>query len=52
MTCFVYILRNPDGKIHIGQTAEIAFCLKQHNDPDNNSLERPNRFELSLNSQG
>jgi putative endonuclease len=30
---FVYVLRNPDGKIYIGQTDHVPHRLYQHNDP-------------------
>ena len=32
---FVYILRNPRGKIYIGQTDNLTKRLGQHNDPEN-----------------
>jgi predicted GIY-YIG superfamily endonuclease len=35
MAFFVYVLKNPDGRIYIGQTADLAFRLQQHNDPAN-----------------
>ena len=29
----VYVLRNPDGKLYIGQTRNLSHRLRQHNDP-------------------
>ena len=31
---WVYVLRNPQGEIYIGQTSDLACRLTQHNDPD------------------
>ena len=32
--CWVYVLLNPQGKIYIGQTTNLATRLSQHNDPE------------------
>jgi predicted GIY-YIG superfamily endonuclease len=40
----VYVLRNPDGKIYIGQTANMAIRLRQHNDPDHKLTRTTKRF--------
>jgi len=29
----VYVLKNPDGKFYIGQTADLKKRLREHNDP-------------------
>ena len=34
MVFFVYVLLNPEGKIYIGQTADLERRFAQHNDPD------------------
>jgi len=34
MGCAVYVLLNPQGKIYIGHTSNLARRLAQHNDPD------------------
>ena len=34
MPFFVYVLKNPEGKIYIGQTQDLQKRLKEHNDPD------------------
>jgi predicted GIY-YIG superfamily endonuclease len=44
MAFFVYVLRNPDGKIYIGQTADLAFRLRQHNDSRNKFTRTTKRF--------
>jgi putative endonuclease len=44
MIYFVYVLRNPDGKIYIGQTADITIRLQQHNDPGNKFTRTTKRF--------
>jgi putative endonuclease len=30
---WVYVIRNPEGRIYIGQTDRLAWRLHQHNDP-------------------
>ena len=30
----VYVLLNPEGKIYVGQTADLSRRLQQHNDPE------------------
>ncbi len=32
--CWVYVLLNPQGKIYIGQTTDLATRVSQHNDPE------------------
>jgi predicted GIY-YIG superfamily endonuclease len=44
MIYIVYVLRNPDGKIYIGQTADIAIRLQQQNDPGNKFTRTTKRF--------
>ncbi len=34
MCYFVYVLRNPQGAIYIGQTSDLPRRLHQHNNPD------------------
>ena len=41
---FVYVLRNPDSKLYIGQTADLAFRLRQHNDPAHTLTRTTKRF--------
>ena len=31
---WVYVLRNPQGKIYIGQSHDLSRRLRQHNDPN------------------
>ena len=32
MSFFVYILRNPEGRVYIGQTSDLKLRLRQHNE--------------------
>ena len=41
---FVYVLRNPDGKIYIGQTDNAPRWLHQHNDPTHALTRTTKRF--------
>ena len=41
---FVYVLRNPDGKIYIGQTDNVPHRLYQHNDPTHTLTRTTKRF--------
>jgi putative endonuclease len=41
---FVYVLRNPDGKLYIGQTDNISHRLHQHNDPTHTLTRTTKRF--------
>jgi predicted GIY-YIG superfamily endonuclease len=41
---FVYVLRNPDGKIYIGQTENGPHRLCQHNDPIHTLTRTTKRF--------
>src|SRR6266496_2024070 len=41
---FVYVLRNPDGKLYIGQTDNIPHRLHQHNDRPTRSPEQRSAF--------
>jgi predicted GIY-YIG superfamily endonuclease len=41
---FVYVLRNPDGKLYIGQTVNVAHRLSQHNDPSDTLTRTTKRF--------
>ena len=41
---YVYVLRNPDGKLYIGQTRDLAFRLHQHNDPKHTLTRTTKRF--------
>jgi len=34
MSFSVYVLLNPQGRIYIGQTSQLAVRLAQHNDPE------------------
>jgi predicted GIY-YIG superfamily endonuclease len=43
-TCVVYVLQNPDGKLYIGQTEQIAFRVQQHNDPVHTLTRTTKRF--------
>lgn len=40
----VYVLINPDGRIYIGQTADLSRRLAQHNSPDHRLTRTTNRF--------
>lgn len=40
----VYVLRNPDGRIYIGQTADLDRRLAQHNSPDHTLTRTTKRF--------
>ena len=33
-TFYVYVLKNKEGKIYIGQTDDLARRVEEHNDPD------------------
>ncbi len=41
---FVYVLRNPDGKLYIGQTNNLVLRMQQHNDPSNTFTMTTNRW--------
>jgi predicted GIY-YIG superfamily endonuclease len=41
---FVYVLRNPDGKIYIDQTDNVPHRLHQHNDPTHTLTRTTKRF--------
>ena len=41
---YVYVLRNPDGKLYIGQTRDLSFRLRQHNDPNHTLTRTTKRF--------
>ena len=41
---FVYVLRNPDGKIYIGQTDNVPDRLYQHNDSTHTLTRTTKRF--------
>jgi len=43
-SCFVYVLRNPGGKLYIGQTRDLSFRLHQHNDPQHTLTRTTKRF--------
>ena len=34
MPYFVYVLANPEGKVYIGQTGDLARRLREHNAPE------------------
>jgi putative endonuclease len=38
------VLRNPDGKLYIGQTRDLPFRLHQHNDPAHTLTKTTKRF--------
>ena len=44
MSFSVYVLQNPDGKIYIGQTDDIARRARQHNDPAHTLTKTTMRF--------
>ena len=44
MQSWVYVLRNPDGKLYIGQTTDLDHRLRQHNDPQNRLTRTTKRF--------
>jgi putative endonuclease len=41
---YVYVLRNPDGKLYVGQTRDLAFRMHQHNDPKHTLTRTTKRF--------
>jgi putative endonuclease len=41
---YVYVLRNPDGKLYIGQTRDLSFRVAQHNDPKHTLTRTTKRF--------
>ena len=41
---FVYVLRNPDGKLYVGQTRNLLYRVRQHNDPDHTLTRTTKRF--------
>jgi predicted GIY-YIG superfamily endonuclease len=41
---YVYVLRNPDGKLYIGQTRNLAQRVHQHNDPQHTLTRTTKRF--------
>jgi putative endonuclease len=40
----VYVLRNPDGKLYIGQTDDLSRRIQQHNDPLHTLTRTTKRF--------
>jgi putative endonuclease len=40
----VYVVRNPDGKIYIGQTDQLPIRIQQHNDPAHTLTRTTKRF--------
>ena len=41
---FVYVLRNPDGKLYTGQTQNLKQRVHQHNDPAHTLTKTTKRF--------
>ena len=41
---FVYVVRNPDGKLYIGQTDNLSRRALQHNDPAHTLTRTTKRF--------
>jgi putative endonuclease len=41
---YVYVLRNPDGKLYIGQTDNVSRRIRQHNDPLHTLTRTTKRF--------
>ncbi|MDX2080814.1 MAG: GIY-YIG nuclease family protein [Terrimicrobiaceae bacterium] len=44
MAFHVYVIRNPDGKLYIGQTDRLEWRLQQHNDPAHTLTRTTKRF--------
>ena len=44
MNFWVYVLRNPDGKLYIGQTQDLERRCRQHNDPAHTLTRTTKRF--------
>ncbi len=40
----VYVIRNPDGKLYIGQTDRLEWRIHQHNDPAHTLTRTTKRF--------
>ncbi len=41
---YVYVLRNPDGKLYIGQTRNLLHRIHEHNDPKYTLTRTTKRF--------
>ena len=44
LSWYVYVLRNPDGKLYIGQTNNLVHRVQQHNDPTHKLTRTTKRF--------
>ncbi|PYL24391.1 MAG: hypothetical protein E6L07_14470 [Verrucomicrobia bacterium] len=44
MNYWMYVLRNPDGKLYIGQTDDLERRSQQHNDPGHTLTRTTKRF--------
>ena len=41
---YVYVVRNPDGKLYLGQTDNLSHRVLQHNDPAHTLTRTTKRF--------